>query len=125
MRFFVNMDASLHISKINFGAKLNTIGVLESTTGRIIGDNGIEGLRSIILAFPDAHIDKNVIKYKGFRFRAMEIGKLIKTKYPDIARATDRINSIVDNNPAITKFELQKEIQPIIEDLGRELDIVL
>lgn len=119
------MDVSLQISNINFGAKLNTIGVLESTTGRIIGNNGMEGLRSIILAFPDAKIDKNVIKYKGFRFHAMEIGKLIKAKYPNIASATEKINAIVNNNPAITKFELQKEIQPIIEELGRELDIIL
>lgn len=114
-----------NLSNLNFGAKLPTIAVLESTTGRVIGNDGINGIRSVILAFPEKYGNKKAPGHKGFRFHAMEIGKLIKEKYPEIATATERINAIVNNNPKINKFELQKEIAPILENLGKELDIVL
>ena len=119
------METSLNISNINFGAKLKTIGVLESTTGRVIGNNGIEGLRSVILAFPEIYGKRKAPGHQGFRFHAMEIGKLITAKYPGIATATESINNIINTKPNINKFELQKEIKPILESLGEELDIIL
>lgn len=115
----------MNTSNINFGAKLKTISVLESTTGRIIGDNGIEGLRSVILAFPKEYGNKKAPGHKGFRFHAKEIGKKIEEKYPQIASASNRIRSIIDKNPTINKFELRKEIQPILDELGERLDIII
>ena len=119
------MKTYLNTSNINFGAKLQTISVLESTTGRIIGDNGIEGLRSVILAFPQAYGKRKSPGHKGYRFHAMEIGKKIMAKYPEIATATEKINEIVSNNPNINKYNLQKEITPILNQFGKELDIII
>jgi len=125
MCFCCGMEINHNISNPNFGAKLKTISVLESTTGRIIGNNGIEGLRSVILAFPELYGHLKAPGHKGFRFHAMQIGEKIEKKYPNIADASNSIRSIVSQNPTISKFELQKEIQPIIDKLGEELDVVI
>ena len=49
----------------------------------------------------------------------------IISKYPDIAKATDEIKNITEKNPQIKKAELREKIQPILDRIGKEIDITI
>ena len=46
-------------------------------------------------------------------------------KYPEIKSATDEIISITNKNPDMSKSELNDAVKPLIENLGKEIDITI
>lgn len=107
----------------NFGVKLNTGKVLETTTLKIFQSVGMDGCRDVIKALNDRPI--KATGCRGYRYYAEKIGKQITEKYPAIKAATEEIKSIVARQPDIKKSELNEKIRPIIERLGAETDITL
>lgn len=110
-------------SSPNFGVKLDTGKVLETTTLKIFQSVGMDGCRDVIKALSDEPIKATGVK--GYRYYAQKIGKKITEKYPAIKAATEEINDIVSKQPDIKKNELGKKICPIIAKLGSEIDITL
>lgn len=108
---------------VNFGVKLDTGKVLEVTTRRIFQSDGIEGCKEVVNALVDTPI--KATGHKGYRHYAVLLGNEITEKYPQIKDATDTINKIVSENPDITKAELSKKVEPLIEKIGKEIDIVI
>lgn len=107
--------------QLHFGTKLETAKVLEVTSQKIFQSNGIEGCREVIIALNG----KPAVGSNGYRKHAIEIGKKITEKYPEIAEATEEINRIIMANPYIRKNELNEQVQPIIAKIGQEIDIII
>lgn len=112
-----------NISNVNFGVKLNTVSVLETTSLRIIQNDGIVGIRDVVLNLWDKPF--KATGNRGYKYMAEIIGEKIIAKYPEIANATERIKEIVKINPYIKKEDLAVKIKPIIDDLGDTVDIVV
>lgn len=108
-----------------FGKKFDTINVLEVTTQRILGNNGLEGSKKIIKALSE-DCNKNIgIGNRGYKYYAEILGRKIIEKYPEIRKATDEINAILEKEPYIKKQKLQQKIQPILKQLNTEIDITI
>ena len=110
-------------NNISFGTKLETAKVLEVTCKKIFYSNGIEGVRDVVKALSDKPI--KATGHKGYKYFAEQIGFKILQKYPQIAEATEKINQIINTNPNITKDALAKEIFPLIDEIGKEIDITI
>ena len=110
-------------NKISFGTRLETGKVLEVTSKKIFYSNGIEGVRDVVKALSDKPI--KATGHKGYKYFAEQIGFKILQKYPQIAEATEKINQIINTNPNITKDALAKEIFPLIDEIGKEIDITI
>lgn len=110
-------------STINFKAKLDTNAVLETTTLKIFHFNGTEGWKQVITAL-NGRPSKG-IGSRGYRYYAKIIGEKIIDKYPKIKEATEKIHKLTANNPELKKAELNEKIKPIVEEIGREIDIIL
>ena len=110
-------------STINFKAKLDTNAVLETTTQKIFHYDGTEGWKQVITALNDR--PSKGIGSRGYRYHAKIIGEKIINKYPKIKEATDKIHKLIADNPEIKKKELNEKIKPIVEEIGREIDIIL
>lgn len=108
---------------LNFGIKLDTGKVLEVTSLKIFQSEGIQGCKEVVNMLMDSPI--KATGHKGFRYFAEQIGKKIMDKYPEIKKATDEIISITNKNPNIKKEELNSLVQPLINKLGKEIDINL
>ena len=108
---------------INFGARLETAKVLEVTAQKIFQSDGIEGCKEVVNALNSTPI--KATGHKGYRYFAQEIGRKIISKYPDIAKATDEIKNITEKTPQIKKAELREKIQPILDRIGKEIDITI
>ena len=106
-----------------FNARLNTAEVLETTSQKIFYSDGTSGLKNVILALNDKPF--KATGPKGYRHYAQIIGRKITDKYPKIKEATESIHKITKDYPLITKKELNAKIQPMIEEIGSEIDIVL
>ena len=107
----------------NFGIKLDTGKVLETTTLKIFQSDGIDGWRDVFKALNDRPI--KATGCRGYRYYAEKIGKQITEKYPAIKAASEEIKAIIDRQPDIKKLELKEKIRPIIEKIGFEIDITL
>ncbi len=108
---------------VNFGIKLETAKVLEVTSQKIFASDGLNGVREVIQA-----LSKEPIKAtgnKGYRYFAIQTGNAIIEKYPQIAEATAEINKITAQNPYITKTELNQKVRPLIDKIGKEIDITI
>ena len=108
---------------VNFGIKLETAKVLEVTSQRIFTSEGLSGVSEVIQA-----LSKEPIKAtgsKGYRYFAIQTGNAILEKYPQIAEATAEINRITAQNPYITKTELNQKVRPLIDKIGKEIDITI
>ncbi len=110
-------------NKISFGTRLETGKVLEVTSKKIFYSNGIEGVRDVVKALSDKPI--KATGHKGYKYFAEQIGFKILQKYPQIAEATEKINQITTLNPHIKKGDLAREIAPLIEKIGKEIDITI
>lgn len=113
----------IHSTNITFGTKLETAKVLEVTSQRIFQSDGIEGCKEVVNALSPTPI--KAVGHKGYRHYAVMFGKEIVDKYPEIAKATDEINKITEKNPYISKSELNKKVQPLIDEIGHEIDITI
>ena len=107
----------------NFNAKLNTAEVLETTSQKIFYSDGTNGLKKVIFALNDKPF--KATGAKGYRYYAKILGDKIMNKYPQIKEATDNIHKITAEYPYLTKKELNAKIQPMIEKIGKEIDIVI
>ncbi len=108
---------------VNFGIKLETAKVLEVTSQKIFASDGLNGVSEVIQA-----LSKEPIKAtgkKGYRYFAIQTGNAIIEKYPQIAEATAEINKITAQNPYITKTELNQKVRPLIDKIGKEIDITI
>ena len=110
-------------NKISFGTRLETGKVLEVTSQKIFYSNGIEGVREVVKALSEKPI--KATGHRGYKYFAEQIGGKILQNYPDIAKATEKINQIINTNPNITKDALAKEIFPLIDEIGKEIDITI
>lgn len=109
----------------NFGIKLDTASVLEVTSLKIFKSEGISGIRQVVNALNGKPSNYSCYGHKGFRYQAELFGEKIQEKYPQIKEATEKIIAITEKNPAIKKQTLNKEIKPIIQELGEEIDITI
>ena len=81
-------------SDINFGAKLPTVNVLETTCLRTMKSETIVDLKPVIDAF--GRMDgKKATGHVGYRYYIEQIGKDIVQKYPQIAEAPADIKSFI------------------------------
>ena len=112
-----------HNNSLNFGVRLDTGKVLETTSLKIFQSVGTDGFRDVIKALNDKPI--KATGARGYRYFAEKIGKQITEKYPEIKSATDEIKAIVAAQPDIKKTDLMAKIRPIIDKLGAEIDITL
>lgn len=117
------MKTHYNLMQPHFGMKFETAKVLEVTTQRVFSSDGLSGSKEVISALTD-NLPK-AIGNRGFKYYASAVGKRITQKYPEIKKATDEINSIIEKNPYIKKEILNTRIQPIIEKLGKEVDITI
>ena len=108
-------------SKINFGIKLNSIEVVETASVTILKSDGLEGIKNVAsklsgqpLKFPG---------HQGYRHLAEVYGAKICAKYPEIAAIANRINEIKSQNSFIRKNDLYQQVKPMIDKLGKEIDI--
>lgn len=105
-----------------FGIKLNTKDVLEVTTLKILNNNGLNGVRDVILKLNPK--SENRIGNKGFKGQAQIIGAKIMQKYPQIKLATEKINSHYTSDFKKSKH-FQEMYKNILDTLGNEIDIVI
>lgn len=119
------MNINNNPNNINFGVKLDTGSVLEVTSLRIFQSDGLKGPQSIVNALSEKPANFKSYGHKGFRHYAQLVGEQIMEKYPKLKEATEEILNITDKNPNIKKTELNEKIQPIINRLGKEIDITL
>jgi len=119
------MKVEFNQNNISFGVKLRTISVFESTSGKIFGDNSVEGFKEVINAFPDYFGERMATGGRGYVYYAKQIGDAIIQKYPEINETNRQIMNIISKNQYAKKSELQKEIFPLLEKYGETLDIEL
>lgn len=112
-----------NINSTNFYAKYKTSQVLEITTRKIFDPEGVNGYINTLKA-----IHGNLPKYfghLGYKKYAIEVGNKIIAKYPQIADATKDILDIVEKEPQILPKELGQKVSPILDKIGKEVDIVI
>lgn len=111
-------------NNVNFGVKLDTNKVLEAASGRILLSDGIAGFKDVIYSLTDKPIKG--IGSRGYRYYAMKFGEKIIAKYPEIAEANKKVAALLEKYPSAAKEHgFRQELQPIIEELGQEIDITL
>lgn len=119
------MKVEFNQNNMAFGTRVSTISVFESTCGKILGDNGIEGFKELINTFPDYMGGRKAPGGKGYIYYAMQIGEAIIKKYPEINETTRLITNIISKNRYAKKRKLQEEIFPLLKKYGDTLDIEL
>ncbi len=114
---------NIRFSNINFGEKYPTGRVLEITTRKIFEPDGVNGYIETL-----KQIHGNVPRYtgnQGYKKYAEIIGEKITAKYPELAQATKDILDIASQNNYTRAKELRIKIQPILDRLDKEVDIVI
>lgn len=106
-----------------FGTKFNTVKILETTTLKFIEPEGVSGLRPVIDTFWGEPF--KAAGNRGYKYYLEKIGQRIVEKHPNIAEATEQILEFTRQNPQANKQELKEFVKPIIEKLGKEVDIQL
>jgi hypothetical protein len=113
-----NYDYQTH-----FGIKLDTVKVLETTSQTVIKSENIDGIKEVTTA-----LNGGPLKFPGhlgFKHYAKIFGEKICAKYPEIADATAKIREIKSQKLYISKDEIYKQVKPLINKLGKEVDIEL
>ena len=113
-----------NISDINFGTKLPTVNVLETTCLRTMKSETITDLKPVIDAFGRMN-GKKATGHVGYRYYLEQIGRDIVQKYPQIAEATADIKSFMANNPKASKGEIYEYSKQYIDKLGETIDIII
>ena len=110
-------------NNISFGTKFRTVNILETTTLRCIESDSVADLKPVIDNLWPKKM-KNTGR-QGYRFFLTEIANKINAKYPEIADATEKMKDFIANNPKAKKADLQKYSTPILEKIGKKIDITL
>ncbi len=116
----MNMQIS---NNINFEKKYKTSSILQITTQKILEPEGMESYISTVKEMYGTM--PKYIGCRGYKGYALELTKKIFAKYPQIKDATELVNNVAIQNKTATPKQLREKIQPIIEKLGDELDIVI
>ena len=103
----------------NFGIHIKRESVLEAASGSLFYHKGIEGYRDVFLALSD----KKFTGRMGFKGYAIELGKQINAKYPQIEKAANEIKEILKSNSKIAQNEPNKEINQILNRFEPYIDI--
>ena len=110
-------------TNISFGEKYPTAKVLEITTCKIFEPDGVTGYINTL-----KQLHGNVPRYtghQGYKRNAEEVGAKIKAKYPELAKASDDILEIANNNRSPFAKDLKILVQPILDRFEKEIDIVI
>lgn len=107
----------------SFQVKLSTVSVLETTSMKIMEDNGLSGVRDVIMSLNKTPF--RATGSKGYAYYAKKIGEAIVDKYPQIACATQHIKQILEENPSISRQELRTRVESIVKNLGDVVDITI
>lgn len=117
------MKISTHYIDTSFKAKIDTASVFEVTCMKIFKNDGIEGFKKVVNTLRSEPI--KATGHRGFAYHARIMGDRIKDKYPEIAKASDEIIEIANQNPNIKKQDFYAKILPIIDKFGETIDITL
>ena len=93
------VDINIQHNNINFGVKLKTLSVLETTTQRIFSDNGINGIKEVTLSLRKSPF--KATGQKGYKHLAEITGEKIIQKYPQIAKVTQSIKEFIEQKPML------------------------
>ena len=111
-------------SNQTFGCKLNTLSVLESTTGKYLSNgNEIERLKLVKNVLEIG--PKNMATLKdnplGMYLSFISTGKILLDKNPKLAKIIENLNETIKNDKIgeITDIHVKK----IIRTLGNEIDL--
>ncbi len=105
----------------HFGILLKRESVLEAASGHLFYHSGIDGFREVFVALGN----KKATGHFGFMKHAILIGEKINSKYSEIQKASSEIKEIVKNNPNISKEDLSKQVQHIVDKFNPTIDITL
>jgi translation initiation factor 2 alpha subunit (eIF-2alpha) len=108
----------------SFGINIKTVNILEATTMKIFYNDGIDGMKNVVKSLEKNSTKKNV-GCRGYKYYAQNYGEQIVKKYPNIAKATDEIKLIIENNKSLKKKDLFELIKPVVNKLGENIDINL
>ncbi len=103
----------------SFGTKVDTIKVLETATLKMIQSESVSDLKPMIDTFWKTPM--RFVGNRGYRYYLERIGKQITDKYPQIADAAKSIIEFAKNNS--DKQKLREYVEPIVEKLGKIIDI--
>lgn len=117
------MKINNYDNRTNFGIKLKTVHVLETTSGVIFDSVGTDGFKAVITALDSK--PRKGIGNRGYRYYAQMYGEQICAKYPKIAEVSAKIREIKASNPMISKQDLIDKIKPDMDKLGSQIDINL
>lgn len=107
----------------NFGVKLNTIQVLETSALMNLGSIGTDGFKAVINGLRETPL--KATGKLGYKHYAQIYGEQICAKYPEIKAVVNKLQALKAANPAISKNELLNSIKPDLQNLGKEVDINL
>lgn len=110
-------------NKINFGVKLNTIQVIETSALMNLGSVGTDGFKAVINGLRETPL--KATGKLGYRYYAQIYGEQICAKYPEIKAVADKLQALKAANPDIKKSELLSSIDSELQNLGKEIDINL
>lgn len=105
----------------SFGAKADTIKVLETVTLKMIQSDSVSDLKPIVDTFWEKPM--KAVGNRGYRYYLRNIGDKILNKYPEIAEAAGNISNFLKSNP--NKQQLREFVEPIVEKLGKTIDITI
>lgn len=109
-------------NNLNFNAKYDTAKILQITTQKIFEKDGMDGHIDTLKKLYDPM--PKYLGCRGYRGIAQVLSEKILAKYPQIAQATEEIKNIIAQNKTSSN-ELREKILPIIERIGKEVDIVI
>ena len=96
------MEIRNTLNSPNFGVRIKTESIFETTTQKIFYNTGIDGFKEVYLALGS----KKFPGHLGYAKQTEPIAAKIMEKYPEIAKATAQIKEIIKNNPNLSKTEL-------------------
>lgn len=115
------MKINSYDNNTNFGIKLDTVKVLETTSQTVLKSDNIEGIKEVTTALNGGPL--RFPGHQGFKHFAKIFGDKICAKYPDIAAITARIKEIKSANSYMPKAEIYAKVEHLISKLGKEVDI--
>ena len=109
------MEIKNSLNSPNFGIKIKTESVFETTTQKIFYNTGTDGFKEVYLALGSNKFPGHL----GYAKQTEPIAEKIMKKYPEIAK------EIIKNNPNLSKTELAQQIAPLIKGFGDKIDITI
>ena len=106
-----------------FGAKVDTIRVLEAATFKSITRETVSDMKPLIDALWPTKLKGT--GNRGYRYYLKIIGDKIVEKYPKVSDAAFEILDYTDKNPMATKKDLQEFVKTIVKELGETMDITI